>query len=70
MGLYLAAIGMIVVLLGGMILVERFYKHFAARHPELGPYRKEGGGCGTCGGGGESCHGECEAQSETNDSLR
>lgn len=70
MGLYLAAIGAIVVLLGAMIFVERLYKHFAARHPELGPYRKEGAGCGMCGGDGGSCHGECEAPSETNDSLR
>jgi hypothetical protein len=31
--------------------VQQAYLRFGRRHPELGPYRKEGAGCGSCSGG-------------------
>jgi hypothetical protein len=37
----------------GWLWVQGAYARFAARHPDLGPYRTEGGGCG----GGCACHG-------------
>ena len=33
--------------LGG-IAIDRLYARFARRHPQLGPFRKRGGGCGCC----------------------
>jgi hypothetical protein len=45
-------------LLGGWLLVQATARAFARRHPEFGPAREEGGGCGSgqcrCSGGG-SC---------------
>lgn len=59
MSRYLLAIGLILLLALAGVVVDRFYKGFARRHPELGPFRKEIGGCGGhCGGnacGGGSC---------------
>jgi hypothetical protein len=49
MATYLAAIAVFFVLMAAMILVERGYRRFAERHPECGPFRKEGG-CGSCKG--------------------
>lgn len=40
----------IFAVLAGWVWVQRLYADFARRHPELGPYRKEGGGC-SCGSG-------------------
>ncbi|EXJ16642.1 hypothetical protein D779_4195 [Imhoffiella purpurea] len=37
-------------MLAGWVLVQRLYSGFAARHPDLGPFRPEGGGC-SCGSG-------------------
>lgn len=39
-GLMLAGVG-----------IERLYRRFAAQNPQLGPFRKDGGGCGSCSGG-------------------
>jgi len=33
-------------LMAGWIVVQYLARAFAARHPELGPAREEGGGCG------------------------
>ncbi len=57
MSVYLVTIGLILLIMLAGIVVDRFYKLFARRHPELGPFRKEAGGCGGhCGGcGGGSC---------------
>lgn len=56
---YLITIGLILLIMLAGIVVDRFYSLFARRHPELGPFRKEGGGCGgNCGSGacgGNSC---------------
>jgi hypothetical protein len=48
---YLITIGLILAITLAGIMVERFYQRFAARHPELGPFRKSGEGCGSCSGG-------------------
>lgn len=47
MAQYLLATGLIFALLTGGVLVHRFYRGFARRHPELGPFRGEAG-CGGC----------------------
>jgi hypothetical protein len=49
----LAAMLLVPALLLGWILVQEAARRFARSHPELGPFREEGGGCGgNCG-----CHG-------------
>lgn len=50
---YLLAIGLILLFLLAYVAVQRLYTLFQRRHPELGPFRREGGGC--CGGG---CRGD------------
>lgn len=41
-------IGLIFGLAMAGILVDRLYARFARRHPQLGPFRKNDGGCGCC----------------------
>jgi hypothetical protein len=51
---YVIAFGAILVMLVAWIAVQRFARWYALRHPELGPPREEGGGCGghcLCKGG-------------------
>lgn len=57
MSAYLITIGLILLIMLGGIAVDRLYRLFARRHPELGPFRESGGGCGGhCGGcGGGHC---------------
>lgn len=45
--------------LAAWIWVQTIYARFAARHPQLGPFRGEGGGCGggCCSGKGH-CGGD------------
>lgn len=49
----------ILVILGistGWIYIQHQSREFARRHPEFGPAREEGGGCGTscqCSSGGQ-----------------
>ncbi len=50
MGTYLVTIGLIFALMLAGIAVERLYRRFAARHPQLGPFRKSDGHCGCCAG--------------------
>ncbi len=53
---YLAAIGIILVMLFGWVAVQHLSRKFAAKHPEFGPVRDEGGGCGGfCGCVGTRC---------------
>ena len=47
----LVTIGLIFGLMLAGIGVERLYRRFSARHPELGPFRKLDGKCGCCAGG-------------------
>ncbi len=54
---FLIAMGAILLMLVGWIGVQQAARHYALRHPEFGPPREEGGGCGgscSCKGGG-SC---------------
>ncbi len=51
MSTYLVTIGLLFVLLLGWVAVQRIYRWFACRHPHLGPFRNEQGGCGGCAGG-------------------
>lgn len=46
MGTYLIAIFIILALMAGWIGVQHLSRSFARRHPEWGPPREEGGGCG------------------------
>jgi hypothetical protein len=48
------AIGFITALLAGWVAVQHLARSYAARHPEFGPAREEGSGCGhscLCSGG-------------------
>jgi hypothetical protein len=48
MGTYLITIGLLFMLMVIYIGVERFYRWFAATHPDRGPWREKAVGCGTC----------------------
>ena len=51
---YFLAMLVIVVVLAGWVAVQHLARGFAARHPEFGPAREEGSGCGSsclCRGG-------------------
>ena len=51
----LAAI-LILLLLLGWVWVQQRARDYAARHPEFGPAREEGSGCGSsCGCSGKHC---------------
>jgi len=59
MSLYLITIGLILGLVLFGIAVDRLYRAFAQRHPQLGPFRDSNKGCGSCAG--NACaSGECE----------
>jgi len=56
---YLFAMGIILLMLLGWVLVQHLARLYAARHPEFGAAREEGGGCGHhCGCGGGQCERE------------
>ena len=56
---YLLAMGLILLALLGWIKVQQLARDYAARHPEFGPAKEEGGGCGS----GCSCSGgQCSAK--------
>lgn len=40
----------IFLVLAAWVLVEHLYAAFAARHPELGPFRRNDGSCSCCSG--------------------
>lgn len=44
----LVTIGLIFGLMLAGIVVERIYRRFATRNPQLGPFRRNDGGCGCC----------------------
>jgi hypothetical protein len=58
MTLYLTTIGLIFAIMLAGIGVDRLYRAFAARHPQLGPFRKSDGGCGCCSSGGNCSSGD------------
>ena len=49
------AAGVIFGVMVGWLYVQDLYRRFARRHPELGPYRSEGGCGGSCACGKGSC---------------
>ncbi len=55
MGTYLLAIGVILLVMLGWVMVQHMTRDFAARHPELGAYREAFGGCDGCGCGATGC---------------
>ncbi|CAG0926815.1 MAG: hypothetical protein EFKGCFLK_01608 [Rhodocyclaceae bacterium] len=57
MATYLLAIGAIFAILAGGLAVQALYRRFAARHPELGPFREEKN-CGSCSAG-SGCASPC-----------
>ncbi len=64
MGTYLITIGLIFALLALGILVQRLYRRFAQRHPELGPFRSEQDGCGSCTSGSGCSRSSCSTNLE------
>lgn len=57
MSTYLIAIGLIFLIMLAGLAVERLYRVFAAKNPQLGPFRKLDRGCGSCKGG-SGCSGD------------
>ena len=60
MSTYLATIAIIFAVMVGGILVDRLYRAFAAKNPQLGPFRSPDKGCGTCSAGSGCSGGSCE----------
>lgn len=61
---YLFAMAIILLALLGWVAVQHLARLYAARHPEFGPAREEGGGCGSrCGCSGEQ---QCHRDRQTN----
>lgn len=59
---YLLAILLILVLMLGWIVVQSLARRFAQQHPEMGPVKEEGMGCGI------NCNckkGSCRKQANT-----
>jgi hypothetical protein len=53
---FIIAIVGVLLLLSGWLFVQYLARSYAARHPEFGPAREEGGGCGhSCMCAGGSC---------------
>ena len=50
MGTYLVTVGLIFAIMLGGIAVERLYLRFAAKNPQLGPFR-DNSKCGSCSAG-------------------
>ncbi len=61
MSTYLIAIGLIFLIMLFGLVVQRFYKLFAKRHPELGPFRDDSKGCGSCVAGSGCAGGACDS---------
>ena len=59
---YLVTIGLILAIMLIGIFVQRAYERFAHRHPELGPFREPGKGCGSCSGGSGCSTGSCDSR--------
>lgn len=60
MSVYLVTIAAIFGIMLGGIAVERLYRGFAARNPQLGPFR-DTGKCGCCAAGSGCSDNSCEA---------
>jgi len=62
MGTYLTTVAAIFSLALAGILVDRIYRRFAARNPQLGPFR-DTGKCGSCSAGSGCSDASCDADS-------
>lgn len=60
MATYLVTIGLIFAIMLTGIAVERLYRGFAARNPQLGPFR-DSSKCGSCSAGSGCADAPCEA---------
>jgi hypothetical protein len=63
----LASVVAIFLFFGGWMLVQHAGRRFAGRHPHLGPFREEGGGCDkacACLNGGHCVRNPHRASSE------
>ncbi len=60
---YLVAVAFIFSLALGGILIDRIYRRFAARNPQLGPFR-DPGKCGCCSAG-SGCDADCATDTAT-----
>jgi hypothetical protein len=43
---FIIAVGLILLLLIGWIFIQQLSRHYAQQHPQFGPPREEGSGCG------------------------
>ena len=61
----------ILMLLSGWLFVQHLARRYAARHPEFGPAREEGSGCGkSCMCAGGRCSNESRPQDvSTNNNI-
>ncbi len=57
---YLVTIGLIFTIMLAGIAVERIYRRFAARNPQLGPFR-DSSKCGSCTAGSGCSDTPCES---------
>jgi hypothetical protein len=55
--LYLVTVALVFAILAAGIAVDRAYRRFASRHPQLGPFRDAGHACGSC-----AEHAACDAR--------
>lgn len=55
---YLMTFAVIFLVMLAGIMMDRTYKRFQLRHPDLGPFRKPGGNC-KCGMSGDCDKGGC-----------
>ncbi len=58
MGTYLTTMAIIFAVMSGGILVDRLYRNFAARNPQLGPFR-DNSKCGCCSAGSGCADASC-----------
>ena len=56
---YLTTVALIFAVMSGGILVDRMYRQFAARNPQLGPFR-DNSKCGCCSAGSGCSDTSCE----------
>jgi hypothetical protein len=61
---YLVTVGLIFTIMLAGIAVERIYQRFAARNPQLGPFR-DSSKCGSCTAGSGCGDTACESGAAT-----
>ena len=68
MGTYLTTIVILFAVLSGGILVDRLYRSFAAKNPQLGPFR-DSSKCGCCSAGSGCSDSSCASDSTAPDAA-